>query len=44
MLNEKLFEKLRVSVDPGAAFGLPDTGNISGSAMNDDDDDAEMPF
>ena len=38
------FDKLRVSIDPGAAFGLPDNGNISGSAMNDDDDDAEMPF
>ncbi len=38
------FDKLRVSIDPGAAFGLPDNGNISRSAMNDDDDDAEMPF
>ena len=37
------FEKLRVSVDPGAAFGVPDNGNVSGSAMNDDEDE-EMPF
>ena len=37
------FDKLRVSIDPGAAFGMPDNRNISGSAMNNDDDD-EMPF
>ena len=33
------FEKLRISVDPGAAFGVPDNGNVSGSAMNDDEDE-----
>lgn len=42
-LNEPSgFDNLKVSIDPGAAFGLPDNGNISGSAMNDEDD--EMPF
>ncbi len=36
------FDKINITIDPGAAFGLPNN-NVSGSAMNNDDDD-EMPF
>ncbi|MGS0748024.1 replicative DNA helicase [Halpernia sp. GG3] len=36
------FEKLRTTIDPGAAFDLPKKPNVSGSAMNDNDDG--MPF
>ncbi len=37
------FEKINITIDPGAAFGMPGNSNVSGSAMNDDDDD-DMPF
>ena len=37
------FDKLRVSIDPGTAWAYRIT-DISGSAIDDDDDDAEMPF
>ncbi|MDP9957520.1 replicative DNA helicase [Epilithonimonas hungarica] len=37
------FDKINITIDPGAAFGLPNNNNVSGSAMNDDDDD-DMPF
>ncbi|MFC0343607.1 replicative DNA helicase [Epilithonimonas hispanica] len=36
------FDKINITIDPGAAFGLPNNNQLSGSAMNDDDDD--MPF
>ncbi|WP_313597958.1 replicative DNA helicase [Epilithonimonas vandammei] len=37
------FDKINITIDPGAAFGLPNNNLLSGSAMNDDDDD-DMPF
>ena len=37
------FDKINITIDPGAAFGLPNNNQLSGSAMNDDDDD-DMPF
>lgn len=42
--NDQLsgFEKLKTTIDPGAAFDLPNKPNVSGSAMNDEDDG--MPF
>ncbi|MDO5616339.1 MAG: replicative DNA helicase [Cruoricaptor ignavus] len=41
------FDKLKITVDPGAAFGTSgnaDFGGLSGSSMNDYDEDEEMPF
>lgn len=41
------FEKIRTTIDPGAAFGMPENGGfngLSGSSMNDFDEDEEMPF
>ena len=41
------FDKIRTTIEPGAAFDLPDNssfGKLSGSSMNDIDDDEEMPF
>lgn len=41
------FEKIKTTIEPGAAFDLPDNSNfsgLSGSSMNDFDDDDEMPF
>lgn len=40
--NASGYEKVRATIDPSAAFDLPSKHNISGSAMNSDDD--EMPF
>lgn len=37
------FDKINITIDPGAAFGLPNNNQVSGSAMNNDDDD-DMPF
>ena len=35
-------------MDPGSAFGMsptpPSSNKVSGSAMNDDDEDEMMPF
>lgn len=36
------FDKIKTTIDPGAAFDM--SGNVSGSSMNDFDDDDEMPF
>ncbi len=38
------FEKIKTTIEPGAAFDLPPTSNLSGSSMNDMDDDDGMPF
>ena len=39
------FERITATIQPGAAFDLPDNKNLSGSSMNDfDDDDDGMPF
>lgn len=37
------FQNIKTTIEPGAAFDLPPTSNLSGSSMNDMDDD-EMPF
>lgn len=37
------FSQIKSGIDPAAAFGLPSNDNVSGSAMNDEDDD-DMPF
>lgn len=37
------FDKINITIDPGAAFGMPSNNQVSGSAMNNDDDD-DMPF
>ncbi len=33
------FEKIKTTIEPGAAFDLPDNSNLSGSSMNDIEDD-----
>ena len=33
------FDKITTTIQPGAAFDLPDNKNLSGSSMNDFDDD-----
>ncbi|MBD8017550.1 replicative DNA helicase [Kaistella pullorum] len=38
------FDKIRATIDPGAAFDLPGSQNVSGSSMNDLDDDDEFEF
>lgn len=39
------FDRIRTTIQPGAAFDMPDNANLSGSSMNDiDDDDDGMPF
>lgn len=40
------FETIRTTVQPSAAFDIPDHPNLSGSSMNnlEDDDDDTMPF
>ncbi|RNA60809.1 replicative DNA helicase [Chryseobacterium nematophagum] len=37
------FEKIKTTIQPGAAFDLPDNSQLSGSSMNDFDDD-DFPF
>ena len=38
------FEKIKTTIDPGAAFDLPSKQNLSGSSMNDEDDDDDFQF
>ena len=38
------FEKIKATIDPGAAFDLPNNQNLSGSSMNDLDDDDDFDF
>ena len=43
--NENTFDKIRTTIDPSAAFGMPsspDYSGLSGSSMNDEDFD-DMP-
>lgn len=40
--KESGFENIKTTIDPSAAFGIPNSGNISPSVMNDDD--GGMPF
>ncbi|WP_124640385.1 MULTISPECIES: replicative DNA helicase [Amniculibacterium] len=37
------FDKIRTTIDPGAAFNMGGNNNLSASSMNDDDDEG-MPF
>ncbi|MDC8106287.1 MULTISPECIES: replicative DNA helicase [Chryseobacterium] len=38
------FDKIKTTIQPGAAFDLPDNSQLSGSSMNDFDDDDDFPF
>ncbi|MDH6251890.1 replicative DNA helicase [Chryseobacterium sp. H1D6B] len=38
------FDKIKTTIQPGAAFDLPDNSQLSGSSMNDFDDDEDFPF
>ncbi|WP_312075153.1 replicative DNA helicase [Chryseobacterium sp.] len=38
------FEKIKTTIQPGAAFDLPDNSKLSGSSMNDFDDEDDFPF
>ncbi|WP_267405664.1 MULTISPECIES: replicative DNA helicase [unclassified Chryseobacterium] len=38
------FDKIKTTIQPGAAFDLPDSSKLSGSSMNDLDDDDDFPF
>lgn len=38
------FDKIKTTIQPGAAFDLPDSTKLSGSSMNDFDDDDDFPF
>lgn len=38
------FDKIKTTIQPGAAFDLPDNSKLSGSSMNDYDDEDDFPF
>ncbi|GAA4156841.1 replicative DNA helicase [Chryseobacterium ginsenosidimutans] len=38
------FDKIKTTIQPGAAFDLPDSSKLSGSSMNDFDDEDDFPF
>ena len=38
------FEKIKTTIQPGAAFDLPNSSKLSGSSMNDLDDEEDFPF
>lgn len=38
------FDKIRTTIQPGAAFDLPDNSKVSGSSMNDLDDEDDFPY
>ncbi len=38
------FDKIKTTIQPGAAFDMPDSSKLSGSSMNDFDDDDDFPF
>ncbi|MEC3877237.1 replicative DNA helicase [Chryseobacterium salviniae] len=38
------FDKIKTTIQPGAAFDLPNNSQVSGSSMNDLDDDDDFPF
>ncbi|KQM44749.1 replicative DNA helicase [Chryseobacterium sp. Leaf201] len=38
------FDKIKTTIQPGAAFDLPNKSQVSGSSMNDFDDDDDFPF
>jgi replicative DNA helicase len=38
------FDKIKTTIQPGAAFDLPDSSKLSGSSMNDFEDEDDFPF
>ncbi len=38
------FDKIKTTIQPGAAFDMPDNSGLSGSSMNDLDDDDDFAF
>ncbi len=38
------FDKIKTTIQPDAAFDLPNKSQVSGSSMNDFDDDDDFPF
>lgn len=38
------FDKIKTTIQPGAAFDLPDNSKLSGSSMNDFEDEDDFPF
>jgi replicative DNA helicase len=38
------FDKIKTTIQPGAAFDLPNSTQVSGSSMNDFDEDDDFPF
>lgn len=38
------FDKIKTTIQPGAAFDLPEKSKLSGSSMNDQDDEDDFPF
>lgn len=38
------FDKIKTTIQPGAAFDIPNNSQVSGSSMNDFDDDDDFPF
>lgn len=38
------FDRIKTTIQPGAAFDLPDSSKLSGSSMNDFDDEDDFPF
>jgi hypothetical protein len=38
------FDRIKTTIDPGAAFDLPSNQNLSGSSMNDLDDDDDFLY
>jgi replicative DNA helicase len=38
------FDKIKTTILPGAAFDLPDNSKLSGSSMNDFEDEDDFPF
>lgn len=38
------FDRIKTTIDPTIAFDLPKNPNLSGSSMNDFDEDEDMPF
>ncbi len=38
------FDRITATIDPGAAFDAPEKGKVTGSSMNDLDDDDDFPY
>ncbi|SDQ36424.1 primary replicative DNA helicase [Chryseobacterium soldanellicola] len=44
MIEPSGFDKIKTTIQPGAAFDLPDSSKLSGSSMNDFEDEDDFPF